>query len=204
MILQAVRLTRSYPKFWEKAMRGTRAVNICLMRLTSLAIRSVACGFGTDHISSVRVETVTCTTTCGPKNQHFTHKSPLPPVYCSVALLVSTQFQITIDRLTLSYMLFVFALLFAAPFVSAFTALRRQATIPNAPACVSPCLQQADPKPCEASDTACLCVNAVWFTTVADCVYRSCTLEEADAAVAASDAWCKAAGVEPGVFYPSE
>lgn len=95
-------------------------------------------------------------------------------------------------------MRFSVVVLFAASLASAFTIFRRQ----DAPACATTCLQGADPSPCNATDIPCLCLNSNFLTAVATCTESSCSEQELQAAAAAGEAYCKAAGVDTTNPFP--
>lgn len=86
------------------------------------------------------------------------------------------------------------AVVFAASFVSGLTVLKRQTGLP---ACAQTCLTKTDPSPCNATDTACQCLNVNYITAITTCVASTCTdPNDAQTATTGALAICKSAGVD--------
>ncbi|KAG9010900.1 hypothetical protein FRB90_007536 [Tulasnella sp. 427] len=84
--------------------------------------------------------------------------------------------------------------------VSASALVQRQNPIPS---CATSCLTSSDPSPCAETDVLCLCVNPTYVNATTACVKSSCSTEDAASAQTASEALCKAAGIDPKNPFPS-
>ncbi|KAG9011509.1 hypothetical protein FRB90_007204, partial [Tulasnella sp. 427] len=83
--------------------------------------------------------------------------------------------------------------------VSASALVPRQDTIPS---CATSCLTSSDPSPCSETDVLCLCVNPTYVNATTACVKSLCSTEDAAFSQTASDALCKAAGIDPKNPFP--
>ncbi|KIO19108.1 hypothetical protein M407DRAFT_140874 [Tulasnella calospora MUT 4182] len=95
---------------------------------------------------------------------------------------------------------FSLVVLFAASLVSALTIIKRGI---DGPECAVACEAKSNPSPCDREDTACLCLNIGYITSVSDCVRSSCSPEDAKAAALAEATYCNEAGINEQNPFPS-
>ncbi|KIO24123.1 hypothetical protein M407DRAFT_26479 [Tulasnella calospora MUT 4182] len=101
--------------------------------------------------------------------------------------------------------------LFAASLASAYTIAKRQTTVPavstwfvHVTACAQTCNANTNPAPCTTDDNACECVNVNYITVFKQCIATSCTAPgDAQAAQAAIEAVCQAAGIDVNNPFPA-
>lgn len=92
-------------------------------------------------------------------------------------------------------MRFFLTIICAAALASAFTVPKRN-NDGQVPACATECVTGTDPAPCDPNDVACICLNIDYSQKIGECVVKSCSEEDAQAAAAVGEALCKKAGVD--------
>ncbi|KAL1661799.1 hypothetical protein GGF50DRAFT_104839 [Schizophyllum commune] len=65
----------------------------------------------------------------------------------------------------------------------------------NVPDCLLTCIATADTSGCDSSDTACLCGNDTFVSSVTQCVQSSCSADDVQASLQGAQAVCAGAGV---------
>ncbi|KAL1742669.1 hypothetical protein HDZ31DRAFT_75371 [Schizophyllum fasciatum] len=65
----------------------------------------------------------------------------------------------------------------------------------NVPDCLLTCIATANTSGCDSSDTACLCGNDTFVSSVTQCVQSSCSADDVQASLEGAQAVCAGAGV---------